>query len=130
MKSSIYLIIAFLLFGSISFSACQKVKHAVLPVYDEVLVFDHAIDFTYLRVLDSILDEPDWTLHETNQKEGFLVAVNERFPDAFAPIDQRMVSFQLTQVSRGQTTVQVTPSTQTVVGVKDLLQAIQIHVNS
>ncbi len=122
--------IAFLvLFTAVAISGCSSAKKAILPVHDETLIFDRALDYTYLRVMDAVLNTPDWTLFETEKKEGRITAFNEKYPDIFAPIDQRMVHFRLERLARSKTSVRVTPSSQSVVGVADLMKEIKGNMN-
>lgn len=120
---ALFLVLTFLL------PACQRAKKTVLPVRDEVLIFHKAMDYTYLRVIDAVLNTPDWSLYETDKREGIIRAYNLKYADPFGPLDNRVATFKLKRLSRTRTAVELDPASQTVLGAKDLLKEIKDHMN-
>jgi len=107
----------------------QTTAKTVFPSRDEVLIFNKAFDYTYLRVLDAILNTGDWTLYETDKREGMIKAVNQKWFDPFGPMDQRIATFRLRRLERNRTAVELDPDSQTIIGIDDLMLSIKQFMN-
>lgn len=107
----------------------QDVAKAVFPARDEVLIFHRAVDFTYLRVLDAVLNTPYWTLYETDKREGMIRAYNEKWGDPYGPMEQRIATIRIKRLTRDRTAVELDPASQTLIGVDDLMKAIKEYMN-
>ena len=110
-------------------SGCQQVVRHVMPVHDEVLVFNKAMDYTYLRVIDAILATPDWSIYETNKREGMVRAYNMKYADPFAPLDSRVATFYVKPLSRRRSSLEVARPSQTLIGLDRILKSIKESMN-
>lgn len=122
-------LILFSIYSSGCIKHAQQAARAVFPVHDEALIFEHSFDYTYLRITDAILSTDNWSLYETNKREGLIRAYNEKFMDPFAPLGQRVATFHIKSLSRTRTALEVDPVSQTLIGLEDLLQSIKEHIN-
>lgn len=109
--------------------ASQKTAKAIFPARDEVLIFHKAVDYTYLRVLDAVLNTPYWTLYETDKREGLIRAYNEKWGDPYGPMEQRIATLRIKRLTRDRTAVELDPASQTLIGVDDLMKSIKEFMN-
>ncbi|MFA6599851.1 MAG: hypothetical protein WC352_08330 [Candidatus Omnitrophota bacterium] len=103
------------------FSGCAS--RQVVPVHDQVLTYDLAMDLTYLRAIEAIEQVPDWVPDMTDKEKGQMRARNTNY-SRFDDSDQRVVMIQLTRIDRNKTSVRLAPESQRVVGGDILLAAI------
>lgn len=117
LKSSGLILIAFFLT-----LGCAH-KKPLLPVHDEVLVYQLPYDLTYLRVLDSLQTLPDWELEVTDKEAGFVRVRNMNY-GGLDDADKRTATFLIKRINLGETSVELAPESQQVIGVGDLMKAV------
>ncbi|HOE68317.1 MAG TPA: hypothetical protein PK997_04035 [Candidatus Omnitrophota bacterium] len=86
---------------------CSSV-HKVLPVHDEVLLYNKPYDLTYMNTLMALNAKPGWELESTDKEKGLITVRNTeytRFDDA----DKRVISILVKRVDREQTSVSLAP---------------------
>jgi hypothetical protein len=88
-----------MLCGCASFTAEEAELH------DEIFVYDLPWDKTFLRIMDTINDSPDWTLDSTNQLEGMIMVRPKGLDEESAIIiikrvDKRRVTVELAKESQ------------------------------
>lgn len=126
MKQAFAKIIGVWFFAAIVLTGCAKDK-TILPVHDEILTYPLAFDVTYLRTLEALENIPDWELEETEKEKGIIRVRNvaySRFDDA----DKRVATFYITRVSRSETTIQLAPGSQQIIGGDKLLEKIKTNL--
>ena len=118
------------------FSGCmlfdpERMMHAEkalpLPAHNEVLRFPLSYDLTFLRTMEAIESVPDWQIEQTTKEAGVIQARNKNF-SRLDDADQRVVIFQIIRLSRHQTSVQIVPESQRVIGAGDLMKQISEYL--
>ncbi|MBI4398641.1 MAG: hypothetical protein HY586_05905 [Candidatus Omnitrophica bacterium] len=136
-KNKVFFAVIFLLASAMLLPACigtaRKVSEttakAVFPSRDEVLIFHQAFDYTYLRVVDAILNTGDWTLYETDKREGLIRAYNTKWADPFGPMEQRIATVRVKRLERNRTAVELDSASQTLIGADDLMKSVKQFMN-
>lgn len=95
----------------------------VLPVHDEVLVYDIPYDLTFLRVIDALQSVAGWDL-ELTTKEAGLIRVRNIDYGGLDDSDRRTVTFLVKRIDSGKTSVELAPNSQQTLGSGDLLKAV------
>jgi hypothetical protein len=113
---------------STSLTACISHPKALLPVHDEVLVYQLPYDLTYLRTLDSLMGVPGWDLEVTDKENGLIRVRNVDYT-GLDNSDQRVAEFILKRVNRSQTSIELSKKSQQVLGAGDLIKAISAQLN-
>ncbi|MBI4971560.1 MAG: hypothetical protein HZC17_06960 [Candidatus Omnitrophica bacterium] len=93
------------------------------------MIFHKAVDLTYLRVLDAVLNTPNWNLYESDKREGIIRVYNMKYMDPYGPLDQRIATFYVKRLSRTRTAVELDSASQTLIGVDDLMKSIKEAMN-
>ena len=107
---------------------CNSINDHVMPLHDEVLIYELPFDLTYLRTLEAVQRVPGWELEETDKEKGIIRTRNleyARFDDA----DKRMVTLLLNRESRTQTSVRLAPESQRVIGGGEIMSMVASHVS-
>jgi hypothetical protein len=106
-KSSRYVLgltLSVLLFG------CQTLE--VKPtLHDEVLMFNRAYDYTFLRTMEALMTFPTWILEVTDKEAGLIIIRNTEYSHMFDR-DFQTLRFQVNRVSRTKTSVQLVGESQ------------------
>ena len=119
--------LAVLILGLGLMSGCST-SQKVFPVHDEVLSYKLPYDLTYLRALEALENVSGWELEETEKEKGYITVRNvaySRFDDA----DKRRATFLLKRVAREETSIELAPQSQRVVGGDDLLKRISQYLS-
>lgn len=116
-----------LLFFPLGFLGCAH-SSSILPVHDEVLVYPLPMDLAYLRTLEAVDLHPDWELDRTIKEKGIVYLRNLRY-SSFSDADQRTATLVLKRVGPHETSVQLAPESQAVVGGDELLTLIKQHLS-
>lgn len=98
------------------------------PLHDETLIYPLAFDLTYLRTLEALQRVPGWELESTEKEKGLIRVRNINF-SGLDDADKRNATFQLKRVDRKETSIQLIPQSQRVVGVGELLSEISKTLN-
>jgi hypothetical protein len=98
--------------------------HSPLVKNDEVLIFNRAFDYTYDGVLRALDNAYPWGLSSTDKQNGIVVAYNQEYWDTL-DADKRSAVIEIKTVGKKETSVQLAPESQNVIGGGDLLQAIK-----
>jgi len=106
-------------------SGCASEK--VFAVHDEILTFPLPMDLAYLRTMEAVESHPDWDLIETEKEKGLIVIRNLRY-SSFADADQRQIALELKRIGPRQTSVEIAPKSQSVVGGDEILELIRQHL--
>ncbi|MBI4550121.1 MAG: hypothetical protein HY714_04270 [Candidatus Omnitrophica bacterium] len=101
--------------------------HSPLVKNDEVLIFNRAFDYTYDGVLRAIDTAAPWGLSHTDKQNGVIVAFNQDYWDTL-DADKRTAVIQIKTIARKETSVQLAPESQHVIGGADLLKAIKVQL--
>lgn len=99
----------------------------VFAVHDEILTFPLPMDLAYLRTMEAVESHPDWDLIETDKEKGLIVIRNLRY-SSFADADQRQIALELKRVGSRQTSVEIAPKSQSVVGGDEILELIRQYL--
>lgn len=81
------------------------------PKFDQVLVYDHPFDYTYLKTLEALTTFPNWVLEETDKNKGLVVVRNTEYGHVFDH-DKWTVRFNVVSLGRNKTSVSIDPLTQ------------------
>ncbi len=109
------------------FNACVN-KPPILPPHDEILVYSLPFDLVFLRTLEAVENVSDWELLETEKEKGIIVARNVHYT-SFDDAEKRKAELLITRLDRGQTTVQLAPRSQRVIGGAELMKKISERVS-
>jgi hypothetical protein len=121
MKSLRILSWSFLLIG-IVFAGCAGHKQ-LAAAHDEVLTYPLPYDLAFLRTMESLETLPDWELGETEKEKGTITVFNKNF-SSFTDADQRMATVLVKRVNREETSLQLAPQSQRVIGGDKLMERI------
>lgn len=113
----------FLLGLGIGFSGCASTPDKILPLHDEVLRFEAPYDFAYLRTIEALEHVEGWQLESTEKEKGIIVVRNINF-SSLTDADKRSATFWLKSVGPRETSIQLAPHSQRVLGGDKLLQQI------
>ncbi len=111
----------FILFGC-------KHSPSILPVHDEVLTYPLPLDLVYLRTLDAIQAHPEWELDVTDKEKGIIKLRNMRY-SSFADADLRTATLLVKRIGSAETTVQLAPESQAVVGAEEILKLVSEYLS-
>lgn len=107
---------------------CSSIGRQLLPLHDEVLLYDLPFDLTYLRTMEALESHPDWELETTDKEKGLIMVRNINYSQ-FSDADKRRAVFWIKRVSRRETSVRLAPESQHVIGGDKLLELIAKHVS-
>ena len=110
----------------ISAAACAHNK--VLPVHDEVLIYKLPFDLTYLRAEEALERVEGWELQMTEKEKGLIVIRNTNY-SSFSDADKRNATFLVKRVGPKETSVELAPQSQSVLGGGDLLRKIAKYLD-
>ena len=105
---------------AVTLTACV---HQPLVKHDEVLVYNRAFDFTYANVMQAVQNAYPWELGITDKEHGTIVAYNQKYWDSL-DADKRTAVLLIKRVDRRKTSVELSPESQNVIGVGDILTNI------
>ena len=100
----------------------------ILPVHDEVLTYPLPMDLVYLRTLEAVDSHSDWELDRTVKEKGLIYLRNLRY-SSFADADQRTVILVLKRLNSRETSIELAPESQAVVGGDELLALIKRYLS-
>ena len=116
-----------LLCAGISLAGCAAQKK-VLPLHDEVLKFNLPFDLTYLRTMEGLEHAEGWELQLTEKEKGVIVIRNISY-GSIGDADQRDATFLLKRIGSHETSIQLAPDSQRVIGGGDLLKRISASLD-
>ena len=93
------------------------------PAYDQVLLYDKAYDYTYLKVLEALNTFREWAIEETDKEKGLIVLRNTQYGHLFDH-DKWVARFNVKRLGRKKTSVSLDPSTQRIEQGGELLRRI------
>ncbi len=97
--------------------------HQPLVKHEEVLIYNRAYDYTYEGVLRALDNADPWQLGHTDKPRGMIVAYNTKYWDSL-DADKRTAVILVKRVDRRKTSVELSPESQNVIGVADILKSI------
>ena len=121
-----FLNILILGFG-IFFAGCAT-QNKVLPLHDEVISVHLPYDLTYLRTEEAIERVEGWELELTEKEKGVIVARNINF-GTLDDADKRNVTFWVKRVGPRETSVQLAPQSQRIIGGGELLERVSQYLD-
>lgn len=116
---------AWIFITAMFFSGCAVFNKATETVetHDQVLIYKLPYDLTYLRAMEAVTFLPDWELLETEKEKGLIRLDNVNF-GSMTDADRRLATLYIRRVSREETSVQLAPFSQKVLGGDVLLATI------
>lgn len=111
----------------IYFAGCAS-QNKVLPLHDEVLQFQLPYDLAYLRTIEALERVEGWELQSTEKEKGLIVVRNINF-SSVDDADKRNATFRLKRVGPRETSVQLAPHSQRVLGGETLLERISVYLD-
>ena len=122
-------VLVVLLMNFVTAGCLTTTAQKVLPKHDEVLIYSLPYDLTYLRTLNAVQSLPDWELEDTEKENGIIRVRNMSLKlNSPEDTDYRSVTFLVKRISGEETSVQLMPDSQRVLGVGDLLEAISQYL--
>lgn len=115
-------LISVLIIAAVFSAGCAN-KKPLLPAHDEVLVYKLPYDLTYLRTIDALQSVQDWDLEITDKENGWIRVRNTNYSQ-FNDADTRVITFMITRLAVGQTSVEIRKEDQQVLGGGELMKAI------
>jgi hypothetical protein len=123
LKKSLILILAVF-----AMAGCASTKDELLPVHDEVLIYDLPYDLTYLRTLEALENVDGWELEETEKEKGIIRVRNVDFA-SFEDADIRAATLILKRINRKQTSIALADYSQRVKEGDVLLERISQYLS-
>jgi len=114
----------FILAGMLLLTGCV---HNLLISDARVLTYERPYDFTFLAVIRAVEGVPDWELSSTDQPNGVVIAQNLKYWDVL-DADKRSATLVVKRVSRSETSVALAPESRNIIGVSDLLDAVDAMI--
>ncbi|GEM_PF-738759 len=105
---------------------CAGSKKPV-QVYDEVLAFSLPFDLVYLRSMEAVQKHGNWDIERTDKEKGQIYIKNKRY-SSYADADLRKGLLVVKRISAKETTVQIDPEFQSVVGGDEVLSLIKHYM--
>lgn len=123
-------IVNFFLILSLSSVVLLGCSHrpSILPVHDEVLTYPLPFDLVFLRTLDAVQAHSDWELDLTDKEKGTIRLRNMRY-SSFADADLRTATLLVKRAGSRETTIQLSPESQSVVGGDEILKLIRQYLS-
>lgn len=113
----------------LTLAGCTSIqKSPVYPAHDETLIYKLPYDLTFLRALDALSNIPGWELDLTEKEKG-LIRVRNLDWTKLDDSDTRVITFLVRRVSRTETSVQIAPESQHILGGGDLMKRINQYVS-
>ncbi len=97
--------------------------HQPLVKHEEVLIYNRAYDYTYDGVLRALDNAYPWQVSNTNKEAGTITAYNQKYWDSL-DADKRTAVILVKRIDRRKTSVELSPESQNVIGVADILKSI------
>ncbi|MCM8775191.1 MAG: hypothetical protein NC930_02385 [Candidatus Omnitrophica bacterium] len=126
-KNTGSLLIPAMLLLCVGCASYRDVTDKIVPIHDEVLVYELPFDLVYLRTLEALELVDGWELEETEKEKGLIRVRNINF-SSFADADKRIATFLVKRISREQTSVELAPESQQVIGVDKLLKSVSTQM--
>ena len=101
---------------------CATAKK-VLPLHDEVLIYELPYDLTYLRTLEALDNQSGWVLDETEKEKGIIRIRNVEF-SRWDDADLRSLTFNIKRIDRSHTSIALAPESQRSLNGGDMLKVI------
>ena len=101
----------------------------LIPVQDEVLVYNLPYDLTYLKTLNALQGVAGWDLQDTVKESGLIRVRNINYSSPNNS-DQREVTFLVKRIESGKTSIELAKDSQQVLGGGDLLKAVGAEVGT
>ncbi len=119
MKHSILKKVAIILAVSLvlPLSGCKTFDDAVV-IHDELFTYDVTYDQAFMMVIEAVNGAKGWKLAGIDKRKGTVAAYNEKFMS-----DDRVVVL-VKRITRGKTSVELDPDSQSIKGVEIILKAI------
>lgn len=125
MKSATWAMMAVLFLAPLT--GCSTFRDQAIPAHTEVLIYDLPYDLTFLRTLEALESVNGWELDETEKENGTIRARNTEFAN-LADKDKSTATFIVKRINRGQTSIQLAPDSQRVVGGAALMKRVAEYV--
>ena len=93
-------------------------------VHDEVLTCPLPMDLTFLRTVEAVQTHPDWELDYTDKEKGIIHLRNLKY-SSFDDSDERTATLVLKRIGRRETSIQLAPESQSILGVDEVLKLIK-----
>lgn len=119
--------IAVLAFIILVFPGCLR-DGEIMPVHDEKLIYQLPFDLVYLRTIEAMEKTNDWEMEITEKEKGTIQVRNTAFSQ-LSDADQRVVTVIVSRISRNETSVQLAPDSQKVIGGDRLLEQISQYLS-
>ena len=100
----------------------------VLPLHDEVLYFKLPYDLTYLRTGEALERVEGWELEQTEKEKGVIVIRNTNY-SSWDDADKRSATFWLKRIGPKETSVQLAPQSQRILGAGMLLERVTQYLD-
>ena len=114
------------LFISLASLGCSR--SSMLTVHDEVLVYPLPFDLAFLRTLEAIQEHKEWDLDWTDKEMGVISIRNMRY-SSFADADRRQATLIVKRLNARETSIQLDPKSQSVVGGDEILSLIRVQLS-
>ena len=109
-------------------AGCASTKDKILPVHDEVLVYNLPFDLTYLRTMEAVENVHGWELEETEKEKGIIRVRNIDF-GSFEDADIRTATLFIRRMNRNQTSIALADYSQRVKDGNILLERISQYLS-
>lgn len=127
MKQMTWVMLAVLLLAPLT--GCASFRDEAVPAHTEVLIYDLPYDLTYLKTIESVESVDGWELDETEKARGVIRARNTEFSN-LADKDKSTATFLVKRINRSQTSIELAPESQRVLGGATLMKRISEYVGS
>lgn len=125
MKQMTWAMLAILVLAPLT--GCATFRDEDIPAHTEVLVYNLPYDLTYLKTIEAVESVEGWDLDETEKERGTIRARNTEFTN-LADKDKSSATFIVKRLDRGQTSIELAPYSQRVVGGAKLMKRIAEYV--
>lgn len=95
--------------------------------YSQELVYDRAVDFTYLTALDAVNELPNWDIYFNDKAAGKISVTDSRYMDALNP-DSRVVTILVKPLGRDKTSIALDEESKGKLNAGELLKAIDSRI--
>lgn len=107
---------------------CNSINDRVVPLHDEVLIYELPFDLTYLRTVEAAQKISGWELEETDKERGVVRVRNNEY-SRFDDADKRIVTLLLRRETRTQTSIRLAPESQRVLGGGEVMATVASFVS-
>ena len=123
-----YLKLGLMILGiGISLTACVS-QNKVLPLHDEVLTFHLPYDLAYLPTVEALERVAGWELENTEKEKGLIIIRNINYSSP-VDADKQSATFVVKRVGAKETSVELAPQSQRVLGGDQLLEQVSRYLD-